>query len=351
MLAYIFIVFFMIFLRVFIYRSWELTNREKLQFIVLALIPVTVISGFRGESVGADTENYRRQFMEILSGGEMVERIEPGFIYLNKLLVQITSEFQWLVILTAVFLSISIGIFVYKNARDPFLALLFFITLGLFQFSLSGIRQTIAIAITLMSMELIKKRKLVWFLGVIMLAALFHKSALLFFPAYFIANRSITIKNLIIYLVAFTAIYFSADFFLLKAAEILELNYGIEETNNGYVFFFIVLVITVLGFWNRLQIVFRKKQNLILFKRSNIIFINLNFISLLLWTIRLISRTAERVTFYYMPSTYLLLEEYVSSIKTSKNRMIAYVIVTALAVTLFIYRIFRDTSLVPYKFF
>lgn len=340
----------MVFLRVFIFNSWDMGNKEKKLFTVLALIPVTIISGFRNGEIGNDTAGYKLMFQNI-ANDDYNDRIEIGFIYFNKLLQFFTSDSQWLFIIVASFLSISIGVFVYKNAKDPFLAILFFVTLGLFQFSMSGVRQTIAVAMTILSMELIKKRKILWFLGLILLASQFHKSAMFFIPAYFIANRNVTLKNVIIYFFAFTAIYFSAEFFLLRAADILELNYGVEETNNGGIFFMIVFFITLLGFWNRKSIIADKNNNQRRIKSSNIIFINLNFISLLLWTIRLISRTAERVTFYYMPSTYLLLEEYVSSIKTKQNRLFAYIIVTVLAVTLFIYRISRDSSLVPYKFF
>ena len=326
-------------------------NKDKRKFIILALIPMTVISGLRNEKIGSDTESYKLMFEDIMVG-DYNERIEIGYRYFNEILQFFTSESQWLFIIVAVFLSVSIGVFVDKNAKDPFLAILFFVTLGLFQFSLSGIRQTIAVAITILSIELIKKRKLFWFLVFVFLATQFHKSAMLFIPGYFIANRIITIKNIIIYFFVFTAIYFSAEFFLLKAADILELNYGIEETNNGEIFFIIVLIITVLGFWKRDRILaIRNNNNKLYVNSSNIIFINLNFISLLIWAIRLISRTAERVAFYYMPSTYLLLEEYVCSIKTKQNRLFAYILITVLAVTLFFYRIYRDISLVPYEFF
>ena len=33
---------------------------------------------------------------------------------------------------------------------------------------------------------------------------------------------------------------------LLSAAEVMEYNYGIEETGNGYIFFAIVLLIAIL---------------------------------------------------------------------------------------------------------
>lgn len=349
MIEYFFIIFFLIFLRVFVFKRWIMSDKERKHFTVWALIPPTIISAFRDESVGADTEQYINMFQSTQLNN-FHERIEKGYIYLNKLLYLITSDSQWLLIIVALFLSICIGVFVYKNAKDPFLAILFFITLGLYQFSLSGIRQTIAIGITILAIELIKKKKLFWFLTIIGLASLFHKTALFFIPAYFIATRDVTLKNLIIYIFSFTIIYLSAEFFLLKVAEILDFNYGIEATNNGQIFFIIVLLITVFSFLNRDSIV-QQSNKPIDIDNANIIFINLNFISLLLWTIRLISRTAERVTFYYMPSTYLLLEETIMTIKSKQKRTWLYSIISLLAIVLFFFRLSKDTTITPYSFF
>ena len=325
-------------------------SKDKRVFTILSLIPITVVSGFRNGNIGADTENYKLIFQDIASD-IYDDRIEIGYVYFNKFVTLFTSNSQWLFILVAIFLSVAIGVFVYKNAKDPFLAILFFVTLGLFQFSMSGIRQTIAVSITLLSMELIKKRKLFWFLALILLATQFHKSAIFFLPAYFIANREVSIRNVIIYFIGFTAIYFSAEFLLLQAADVLELNYGVEEVNNGGLFFTIVLIINFLGFRNRENIIAAAKTNRLHVNNANIMFINLNFISLLLWTIRLISRTAERVTFYYMPSTYLVLEEYVSSIKKKETRLMVYIVVCVISISLFFYRISGDETLTPNNFF
>ncbi len=347
MIEYFFIIFFLIFLRVFIFKRWIMSDKEKKHFTVWALIPPTIISAFRDESVGADTEQYINMFLSI-QRNDYNNRIEKGYIYFNKLLYLFTSSPQWLLIIVALFLSICVGVFVYKNAKDPFLAILFFITLGLYQFSLSGIRQTIAIGITILSIELIKKKKMFLFLSIIGLASLFHKTALFFIPAYFIATRDVTLKNLILYIFSFAIIYSSAEFFLLKVAEILDFNYGVEATNNGQIFFIIVLLITVFSFLNRDSIVQQSNKPM---DNANIIFINLNFISLLLWTIRLISRTAERVTFYYMPSTYLLLEETIMTINSKQKRTWLYSIISLLAIVLFFFRLSKDTTITAYSFF
>lgn len=154
-------------------------------------------------------------------------------------------------IITAFFTTISIGRFIYKAAKDPALALLFFITLGLFQFSLSGIRQTIAISITLWLFPLIRQRKFIKFILGVYLASLFHKSAYFFIPAYFIAGQELNKKKLILETIVFMSIFLIADKILLSLADFMDYNYGIEETDNGFFFFFVVLVITIASLINR----------------------------------------------------------------------------------------------------
>jgi len=403
MTVYVLIIVFFFFLRFLVFRKEFLVGTEKRNFLILSLIPVTLVAGLRNISIGTDTENYKLIFQKILeidSKSIADEKIEFGYIYLNKLIGLFTSQPQVLFIVVAIFMSVCIGVFIYKNASDPFLALLFFITLGMFQFSLSGMRQSIAVGITLLAMEFIKKRKMLWFFALIFIAYSFHKSAILYLPAYFIAYRSLSTKNLLSYGFILVLILTSAQFVLLQAADILDYDYGVEETGNGQIFFTIVLLITFFGYWfkkgdaiktylayqrgkrlgtqdsktsseftDRSKVKTRsiqKNPDYISLKTSikyievrkkihpkgvKLVFLNINFISLLLWSIRLISRTAERVTFYYMPSTYLVLEEVVNSIKSKEKRLLVYLLVSGMSIVLFIYRISRDPTIVPYRFF
>lgn len=67
----------------------------------------------------------------------------------------------------------------------------------------------------------------------------------------------------------------------------------------------------------------------------------------MIWTIRLISRTAERASFYFMPYTYVTLEEYV----TSKNNKLIYWFVVLFSVALFLFRVLNNSSIYPILFF
>lgn len=347
MLPYIILIMYLILYRFMFFPKKDLNKKRKKMYIIGALIPIFIIAGFRGAGVGADTQSYIRifeaaksaHFLEVYSD---YSRLEYGYKYFVYFLASYFSHPQWQFIFVAFFSCIGIGYFVYQNAREPFLAILFFITLGFFDFTLSGLRQTIAITVTLFLFPLIKDRKLFWFLVGIFIAALFHKSALFFIPAYFIANNPVKKKTVIVYFLSFFVLFLVADKLLLAAADALDYNYSVENVGNGYIFFSIVLIITVLAF--------KFHKSLIQQNKNNRFIINMSFCSFMLWGVRLISRTAERITLYYMPYTYVLLEEIIMSRSVSIRRQY-YFITVVCCIILYLYRLYNNSTINSYQFY
>ena len=72
-----------------------------------------------------------------------------------------------------------------------------FASFGFYGNSLNFIRQCIAIAIFLYSIEYIKKKKFIPYLLIILLASTFHKSMLIMIPVYFIARIAVNWKSLL----------------------------------------------------------------------------------------------------------------------------------------------------------
>lgn len=322
------------------------TEKKKKMCLKVALLPVFILIVFKSETVGSDTANYYRIFNYINDNG--IESLTPdylgieiGYKYFNFFLGKISQDPIILYIALGIIIYITLYHFINQTAQRKCLALLFFITLGFFQFAMSGVRQTIAICIILWSYNFIKRRKLVYFAAFIALAMLFHKSAILFAPAYLIANMKLCTRNISMMLVGMIVLFSVSDILLLSVADVMDYNYGIEETGNGYLFFFIVCAITYLCLKNKTKLIRQNHGNLIVF--------NINFISLALWTVRLISRTAERVSLYFMPYTYIALEEYLSSCPVERRRVhITFSIILSCA--LFIYRISEQPALCEFKF-
>lgn len=297
--------------------------RKKKHIFNFALLPVFAIIAFKAETVGADTSSYYASYEAAREYGMSAlddfgyERIEPGYKLMLYLLTLLRADAQWLSIIVGGLVVYTLSKVIRNNASNWSLALFFFVSLGFFQFAMSGIRQTIAVCISMLSYNSIRERNLLRFLLLIALAASFHKSVIVFIPAYFIANQRITTKRIALMFISIISLLFVADKLLLSAADLMNYDYGIEKTNNGYLFFGLVLFVTFL--------VVKNRHILIEYRQSNKMVININFISLALWFVRLMSRTAERVSLYFMPYTYIALAEYLATRSSSQKR--AYTIV------------------------
>lgn len=320
------------------------TEKQKKALLLLALLPFFVLIAFKAGSVGSDTPVYISMFEEhtsslFVKGGE--GRIEYGYVLFQRLLYYISHDPQIVFIATGLVVSLACFNFFFNNARNSCLALYFFMSLGFLGFALSGTRQILAIAIVLLSFQYVKEKKLVMFLLMMGLAMLFHKSAACFIPAYFIAHRSLATKQVSLLFVGALFIFFFADKFLWGVETILNYDYGVEATGNGFVFFGLILLITVL--------VINARHRIVPNHSGNETIINVNFLSLATWTVRLVSRTAERVSLYYLPFTAVALEELISSDK--KNRDILTLVWFFLTTYLFLRRIGIQEDLNHYTFF
>lgn len=324
------------------------TEKAKRMNLILALVPVFILIAFKAETVGTDTISYlsgyksARDFgMDSLSDFGY-DRIEPGYTLFLSILASIHADEQFLSIITGSIVVYSLYKYIWQNAFNKCMALYLFVTMGFFQFAMSGIRQTIAICISMLAYKYIKERKLLYFLGAIALAATFHKSVVVFLPIYFFANMEITRKKIAMMVISMFVLLFAAEKLILSVADVMDYNYGVENTDNGYIFFAIVLLITYL--------VTKRRAHLMVSNKHNKMIINTNFISLSLWTLRLVSRTAERLSLYFMPYTYLAFEEFISTQPISKK--LKYQIITIIFfAAFFIRRMLGQEDLCNYKFF
>ena len=146
---------------------------------------------FRGVSCGNDTENYREFFQVVASQKNLWHTIrhtsfEPLFTALTFFLSRLTRDPQILFIVTSLFSFAVTGRFLAKFSLAPCFSLYLFFTLQIFDFYISGIRQALAIALLLLAYEAMTQKKNLRTLLLILLAGLFHRTAWLWFPVFFL---------------------------------------------------------------------------------------------------------------------------------------------------------------------
>jgi hypothetical protein len=178
-------------------------NRKK--YISIICFILILQSGLRNVAVGADTYQYFLYFKDSLSRSwqEVFQIVidyysygigkDPGFSVFEKLVSSATGEYQLFLMVIAILFFIALGNFIYQNTTrltDIILAFVIYSVLFYSFFSITGHRQTIATAAALYGFELIKRRRLIPFVVLILVASTIHKSVLLFIPFYFIAQIS-----------------------------------------------------------------------------------------------------------------------------------------------------------------
>jgi hypothetical protein len=160
----------------------------KFLFAASSILVIICIAGFRDMSVGIDNLFYARWFYDFDTEKGIVENItlnivdyEPGYVLLNFLIIGMGLGFTVASIIYASIIWILILKSFKKYSEIFYLGIFFFITTGFLFFTFNGIRQAIAISIIFYSLQLCLDRKYMKFSIAILLASLFHFSAILMF--------------------------------------------------------------------------------------------------------------------------------------------------------------------------
>ncbi len=270
--------------------------------------------------------------------------MEAGFYILTKLIGKLHYSIFFYFAVTSAFLCISLFFFLKRYAWSKKYAIYFYYTIGLFAFSMAGLRQVLAMSVCLFAYEAARRRKLLPFLLLVGSAYFLHKSALFFLPAFLIARVPWKTKYHLVILGVYGIIGLLFQRLYTWIADWMNYDYVIESTKNGGIFLAILLVIAFLG------IVYREK--LMAADPDNLFFLNMHFAVILLWIFRMFTRTAERPAFYYLYASIILLDRILSLKSNGEEEERIRKCLVLLSVIFFgiffLYRTLRDGNLVPY---
>lgn len=136
---------------------------------------------------GNDYYNYYRWFNHIHAGRPSGFKTEVLYNLLNIYL----PSFPVLVALSSLLLILVVYRLIYKNLPTQYAWIgtcIFVISPALFLMNLSALRQSIAICFFVIAVNCACKKKYFWYLVFVVVAALFHKSAILLLPFCFLAT-------------------------------------------------------------------------------------------------------------------------------------------------------------------
>lgn len=159
--------------------------RSQSIYLLFSYFTLLLLSAFREVRVGTDTEHYEDLFYTIANNNSDSFRVEPGWVFLNKLIVFQDFDFRAVLVLSSFITLTLIFIIVKKYSSNPMLSISFFYLLYFYFFSFNISRQMLAVSIVLMGIIFLLKDKRILFFISIFLASLFHQTALIAFLLYF----------------------------------------------------------------------------------------------------------------------------------------------------------------------
>lgn len=211
------------------------SSKSKKVCVTLIGIQLFLLLALRAESYGPDAEIYAAgyRYISSLTFSQMLGALNPnildnanliylydfenGWVVLNWLLASLGFSYQGLIVFLAAVTSFSFCFFSLRYSDTPWFTLFILSTMNFLWYSISILRQTLALSIFLFGIIYIVKRKPIKFMLVILLAMMFHRAVILAALLYPLSRTKMTKRKLTYIFIAFVVLCALSAFVLPDA--------------------------------------------------------------------------------------------------------------------------------------
>lgn len=286
-------------------------QKARKKYIIFMMVLLVLQSGLRNVAVGGDTYQYYHIFQltsnsswdQLVLEASMPGSKDPGYYFICKAFSTIIPSYRIFLIVVAIFFFSVVGKFLYNYLHSNLEVL---VSISLYEclyygfFSITGIRQTIATAILLLSLPLILNkgngtRNTLLFFALLLLASTIHKSAFLFLPFYFLPRIR---NNRIVFLISFALfvpMFYAGNIlggFLEDSAFEQYAHYMQQSETTGAIVFTLFIVVLALA-------VFLKLRLINSYTPFNYVFTSAIAIAVLLSPLLVLDPNNQRIVQYY----------------------------------------------------
>ncbi len=164
--------------------SENAADHKKRKVFVMGLI-LFLFAALRDTTVGIDLPDYAEtyKYLSKLSFADIWEwkqGRDPVFSIFGKALTFISPDPQMLLVTVGAIVAIAFSYFAYHQQGNTLLLYILFVTFRMYAFTLTGLRQAIALSLCWIAFVKLQKGKTAWFIALTVAASLFHASALTF---------------------------------------------------------------------------------------------------------------------------------------------------------------------------
>lgn len=298
------------------------------------------LGGFRFE-VGADWGSYRELFINISNWNDLFyTRVEPLFMLFGFLTKNIMNNYSFFIF---IFFTVSFSLkfnFIRVYSPDIFLSLIiYFFTLFLI-YDVNGLRQGMALGLTLFSTKYILNRNNYKFLLILLIACLFHTSAIIFIPFYYlsrikISNRILSISLFLIVALSIPLRYFFKNSELFQSLILIDSfkHYSVYTTSEDYKLDIPILSVAVFQRIFIMLFFILSYQRIKVEENVKLLFRNAYFIGIVLFLLfSFSSEFAARLSFYYKAFEIAMIPLIVYSFPRFHQKIILLLLFTCLAI-------------------
>lgn len=307
--------------------STEKRSKEILVFIAVGILFLT--SAFKYET-GIDWYVYQKMMQNTPTLNQMLsdstaypnvfKQLDPGYNFLVAIVKTLGGTIQTVFIIMALFTAI----FLYKSLKAfavyPLVSIVIYFGIVFFVMDMSGIRQALTLSLFFYSLKFVHSRRFLKYIITLLIAVLFHWSAVFLLPLYFIIHRHYSKRLLICFSLISMIIFFTAaawlDSIIISIVPILDNKDMLDKVsvytttktfaggriinNDAIIKISATVLILLLLFWKRTF--FRKK-----YKYFDI-FLNLYLIQFIIFfAFAQFTEVADRMSFYFLLPNIVLL--------------------------------------------
>ena len=326
-------------LLVYLYKIFTLKKTLFIQKVggysalVTSFLSLFLVSALR-LNVGTDYSSYERIYRRMENG--WASYYEYGFRYLSKLLIALGLNVQWLLAISAFITLLCVYIVAIRFSRNSALTIFLFSTMAFYFSSMNGVRQYIAIGISLMGFWLFvylkNKYKIILPTFLAIMAVQFHRTSLIMIPIYlFVVRRFNTVTYAVLFVLFSTLILFRG-----QMTDIMLKIYPSFVNKPQYlnvISFSEILTLTAV--LSLLSIIWMLKKGYM--SLENIIdrvVLNLVYVSFVMHTVLIWVPLIQRLSIYVDIGYIVIIPYIISKIETRKYRIVA---ITLIAIAYLIY--------------
>ena len=323
-------------------------NEKMIKTILVSLITLQMVCllAFRDETVGVDTQGYVYKFKYIFPIMDyeqfMDYRFEIGFKILTKIISVFTENEHIYLFIIALLSIIPVALLIYKHSKLPFLSFSLYVSLNYYAFTFSGLRQAIAYGIIFISYNYICEKKIMKFALSVILASFFHKSALIFLPAYFFSNLKINKFTLFgIFILDVLVFIFSREIFLIASGVFYDSYEIVESLSINWLLLCLTIVISSMPFYRNLISISKYNNSLYVF----------SIIGVSIMLLAIVGTNVMRVADYYFMFVIILIPEVIYSLQDKRFAIFCRYLLVFFMLFLYLWFLNQDGfEIVPYTF-